>query len=428
MTRGRPKYPRKRKTQPSRLLAPGLALLVLVVALGAFGVYKYTSADRQANRELERLADSLTARPGQTAEAAPATGAGSAGGKNAPAANTAGRKSPASAETASPAPQEQGRPVPPPVASPENRALPTGQAGVPAQGGASAQGGAPLQSGAGASPSARAASSGAPFAGLSLEQLGATFARAYGSLRPKQWGEHLAGVTRHLDPAGGLPAPSGTEGTAPAPAATAPAGGSGRPTVALTLDACDGGRGTSYDAGIIALLREKRIPATIFVTSRWMRGNPEALRDLAADPLFEIAAHGSRHKPCSVNGNSVYGIKGTASFDELAREVEGNARDIAAATGKRPRWFRSGTAYYDDVAVRVIRDLDLGIAGYSIAGDEGASLPAAKVAAKTLAAKDGDILLYHLNHPRSGTREGLERSLPALLEKGFVFVRLSPGQ
>ena len=394
MTRGRPKYPRKGKAKPPRLLAPGLALLVLVVALGAFGVYKYTSEDRQTSRELDRLADSLTARPGQPAEAAPATGAGAAGGKNAPAVNNAGRKASAPAETASPAPQAQGRSVPPPAASPESRPLSAGQAG------------ASPQSGSGVSPSAQNTSSGAPFAGLSLEQVGATLARAYGSLKPKQWGEHLAGVTRRLDPAGG----------------------SGRPTVALTLDACDGGRGTSYDAGIIALLREKRIPATIFVTSRWMRGNPEALRDLAADPLFEIAAHGSRHKPCSVNGNSVYGIKGTASFDELAHEVEGNARDIAAATGKRPRWFRSGTAYYDDVAVKVIRDLGLGIAGYSIAGDEGASLPAAKVAAKTLAAKDGDILLYHLNHPRSGTREGLERSLPALLEKGFVFVRLSPAQ
>ena len=415
MTRGRPKYPRKGKAKPSRLLAPGLALLVLVAALGAFGVYKYTSEDRQTSQALDRLADSLAARSGRPSEAAPATGVGSAGGKSAPAANNTNQKLPALAETASPAPPAQGRPVPPPAVSPESRPLSAGQAG------------ASPQSGSGVSPSAQNASSGAPFAGLSLEQLGAAFARAYGGLKPKQWGEHLAGVTRRLDPAGGRPAPSGTAGTVPAPAQTTPAGGSGRPTVALTLDACDGGRGTSYDVGIIALLRAKRIPATIFVTSRWMRGNPEALRDLAADPLFEIAAHGSRHKPCSVNGNSVYGIKGTASFDELAREVEGNARDIAAATGKRPRWFRSGTAYYDDVAVRVIRDLGLGIAGYSIAGDEGASLPAAKVAAKTLAAKDGDILLYHLNHPRSGTREGLERSLPALLEKGFVFVRLSPG-
>ena len=416
MTRGRPKYPRKGKVKPTRLLAPGLALLALVVALGAFGIYKCTSEDRQASRDLDRLADSLTARSGRPDEAALATGTGTAGGKSVPAASDAGRKPSVPAGAALPAPQAQGRSVPPAAVSPESRPPSAGPAGA-----------AP-QSGTGASPPVQSTSSGAPFAGLSLEQLGAAFARVYGGLKPKQWGEHLAGVTRHLDPAGGRPAPSGTAGTAPAPAATTPAGGTGRPTVALTLDACDGGRGTSYDAGIIALLRERKIPATIFVTSRWMRGNPEALRDLAADPLFEIAAHGSRHKPCSVNGNSVYGIKGTASFDELAREVEGNARDIAASTGRPPRCFRSGKDYYEEVAVRVIRDLGLGIAGYSIAGDEGASLPAAKVAAKTLAAKDGDILLYHLNHPRSGTREGLERSLPALLEKGFVFVRLSPGQ
>ena len=400
MAMGHPKYPRRRKTRSLRPLVLGLALLVLILAVGV-GVYKYTSADRQASRDLDRLADSLTAGDVPTA-----------GGKSGPAAGSAGRKTDGPAKTAGPAPQAG--------ASPEGQARPSpaGQSAV------SAQGGVPVQGGAGASPPARG-SSAVPFADSSLEQIVSAFVRSYGGLTPKQWGEHLSGVTRRLDPAGGRPAPSGSEGVAPAPAATAPAG-NGRPTVALTLDACDGKKGASYDAGIIALLREKKIPATIFVTSLWMRNNPETLRELASDPLFEIAAHGSRHKPCSVNGNSVYGIKGTASFDELVREVEGNARDIAAATGKRPRWFRSGTAYYDDVAVRVIRDLDLGIAGYSIAGDEGASLPAAKVAAKTLSAKDGDILLYHLNHPRGGTREGLERSLPALLEKGYVFVRLSP--
>ena len=275
--------------------------------------------------------------------------------------------------------------------------------------------------------------SGEPFEGLTLEQLAGVFAQAYAGCAPRQWGEHLPGVTRRLAP----DMPDRPSETAARDAHSLSAVAAGPPlspaegvrpmTLALTLDACDGRKGTSYDAGLIAFLRERRIPATIFVTSIWMRNNPEALRDLAADPLFAVEAHGSRHKPCSVNGKSVYGIKGTASFDELVREVEGNARDIAAATGRRPRWFRAGTAYYDDVAVRVIRDLDLGIAGYSIAGDEGASLPAGKVAAKTLAARDGDILLYHLNHPASGTREGLERALPVLLEKGCVFVLLPSG-
>lgn len=246
-------------------------------------------------------------------------------------------------------------------------------------------------------------------ADASLDVLADVFARRYGAGRPLQWGEHLDGVIRTL------------------PAQAREAEGAEQPIrLALTFDACGGGKGTSYDAGIIALLREHGIPATVFVTSLWIRNNPAVLRELAADPLFEIAAHGSRHKPCSVNGAVAYGIKGTASFAELLREVEGNARDIAESTGCRPRWFRSGTAYYDEIAVQVIQDLGFAIAGYSIAADEGATLPANRVAAKTLAAKDGDVLLYHLNHPRSGTREGLRQALPELLKKNCVFVRLSP--
>ena len=101
-------------------------------------------------------------------------------------------------------------------------------------------------------------------------------------------------------------------------------------------------------------------------------------------------------------------------------------RDIENATGKRPRWYRSGTAFYDDIAVSVIRLLHLGIAGYSIAADEGATLPASKVEAKALAAKDGDIILAHMNHPNSGTREGLIKALTTLKANGVAFVPLSP--
>ena len=260
--------------------------------------------------------------------------------------------------------------------------------------------------GAQATPGAPAASS-APFAGQSIDQVAAALAERFGNRSPAAWGERLDGVTTRL-----ATAPQGTENSGP-------------PVLALTLDACGGKKGASYDARLVAFLREHRIPATLFVTSLWMRTNPDILAELAADPLFEIAAHGSRHRPCSVSGKSVYGIKGTANFKELAEEVEGNLRDLERATGERPRWFRSGTAYYDDIAVAAIHALGCGIAGYSIAGDEGATLPAAKVAAKTLAARDGDILLYHMNKPRSGTRDGLMKALPQLLERGCRFVRLS---
>ncbi|MCL1939786.1 MAG: polysaccharide deacetylase family protein [Desulfovibrionaceae bacterium] len=243
-----------------------------------------------------------------------------------------------------------------------------------------------------------------PFAGQSLSEIAAILARRYAHKTPVAWGEHLPGVISTL----------------PLPLAE-----DSGPVVALTLDACGGRKGASYDAELIALLRQWKIPATLFVASPWIRNNPETLSGLAADPLFEIAAHGSRHCPCSVTGKSIYGIQGTASFAELVAEVEGNARDIERATGQRPRWFRAGTAYYDDLAVQAIRDLGLGIAGYSIAGDEGATLSAAGVKAKILGAKHGDILLLHMNKPHSGTREGLRQSLPLLLEQGTRFVRLS---
>lgn len=227
----------------------------------------------------------------------------------------------------------------------------------------------------------------------------------FGSQSPSQWGEHLPGILSRLDKdiqVAGSP-----------------------PAVALTLDACGGKPGKSFDKAIITFLKERNIPATIFVTSKWISSNQQDFQRLAAEPLFEIAAHGAAHKPASVNGRSVYGIKGTASIEELVAETEGNVRDIQRLTGKRPRWYRSGTAYYDEIAVAVINSLGLGIAGFSIAADEGATLPPEEVENRILSAQHGDIILCHLNHPSSGTRHGILAALPQLQRQGYVFVTLS---
>lgn len=226
----------------------------------------------------------------------------------------------------------------------------------------------------------------------------------YKNVSPIQWGENIPGITRNVP----LPSPA-----------------DGPRTLVLTLDACGGRKNSSVDLGILALLRELRIPATIFVTTPWLRANEKLAKDLTADSLFELAAHGTRHKPASVSGRSAYGIKGTASIAELVEEAELNARAVEAVTGKRPRWFRSGTAYYDEVAVAVIHDLDLGIAGYTVSLDQGATLPSREVARRAASAKSGSILLCHLNHPESGTGAGLAKALPALKEEGVIFLRLT---
>lgn len=64
--------------------------------------------------------------------------------------------------------------------------------------------------------------------------------------------------------------------------------------VAITLDACMG----KTDFRILNTLVQEKIPATIFVTARWLKHNSDALAILMAHPdLFELENHGENHIP-----------------------------------------------------------------------------------------------------------------------------------
>ncbi len=217
---------------------------------------------------------------------------------------------------------------------------------------------------------------------------------------PKQWGENVTGVV--------------------------PTFRTDRKEVALTFDACGGSaRSSQIDTGLIDFLVQNRIPATLFINARWIHSNPEAFAALASNPLFEIANHGTAHRPLSVNGKSIYNIAGTASAEEVEREINGNGELIEKLTGKRPQFFRSGTAYYDEQAVAIAHKNGVEIAGFSVLGDAGATFSAPKVAQQLENAHPGDILLFHMNHPEGGTRDGLIEGVTKLKALGFGFVRLS---
>jgi len=213
------------------------------------------------------------------------------------------------------------------------------------------------------------------------------------------WGEHLPGVTRNIsEPENAL---------------------------YLTLDACGNVGNMGYDKELIQFLRDNEIPATLFVNYRWIDANLDALAELAADSLFKIENHGVNHSPASTRGRSVYGIKGTASVEQLIDEIVPNTEKIARLTGRAPTWYRSGTAYYDSDAVNVILTrLNMKIAGFAVAIDAGASLPAMQVYKYAMTARSGDILLAHFNHPKSGTLDGLKKALPELKKRGYVFMLL----
>lgn len=244
-----------------------------------------------------------------------------------------------------------------------------------------------------------------PAAVTAVEDLAAVKARInreFGGEVPRQWGESVAGVKTRLSAEGNI--------------------------LALTFDACGGSKGSGYDAELIRFLEQERIACTLFINTRWIDAHPETFLALARNPLFEIGNHGLAHKPCSVNGRMVYGIRGTASPADLVEEIEGGARAIAERTGKRPVFYRPGTAYCDEVGVQITRALGYEVAGFSALGDAGATFSRAQVREALLSAPPGAIVLLHMNHPEGQTRAGVMDAIPELKRRGVQFVRLSEGQ
>lgn len=197
------------------------------------------------------------------------------------------------------------------------------------------------------------------------------------------------------------------------------------PVVAMTLDACAGPGGAGYDSELIDLLVAEEIPATLFVTQTWIEANEEVFANLAGQDQFEIANHGTACRPLSVTGRSAYGITGTASTAEIVEEIIGGQEAIHERTGIAPVFFRAGTAHYDEVAVQIVQDLGLVPVGSDLLGDGGATFTADQVAAELGRAQPGSIVLVHMNHPESGTVDGVRAALPALRERGLTFVLLS---
>ncbi|HJX79553.1 polysaccharide deacetylase family protein [Glutamicibacter sp.] len=272
--------------------------------------------------------------------------------------------------------------------SPENSATSAaGQASAPATASASVP----------ASDPTKASASAEPLFSPSLSKKEAT--AQFGQRAPGQFGLEIPGIQLAL--------PSGVQG------------------VALTFDACGGAHGSKMDHQLIEVLRTHKTPATLFVNQRWARSNPKLLTELIADPLFEIANHGTKHAPLSVAGQQAYGIPGTGSVAQAYDEIVLNQRYLAQEFDVQARFFRSGTAHMDQVGVALCRKLGLVPMNFTVNMDAGATFPAASVAAQVSAMKPGDVGIGHFNQPNSGTARGIDRGLKKLADNGIKVLRLT---
>jgi peptidoglycan/xylan/chitin deacetylase (PgdA/CDA1 family) len=196
------------------------------------------------------------------------------------------------------------------------------------------------------------------------------------------------------------------------------------PRIALTFDACTG----QVDKRILQTLIDNRIRSTIFVTARWLKRNPLAIAEIKLHPdLFEVENHGARHVPAVDVPMNVFGIAAAGSPAAVNAEVLGGTDAVVAAFGSKPKWFRGATGKYTVSSENQIRKLGLKIAGYSVLGDGGASYSSAKAAQVIGAARDGDVIVAHINQPNKPAGIGVVQGILKLKAEGFAFLTLEDG-
>ena len=196
------------------------------------------------------------------------------------------------------------------------------------------------------------------------------------------------------------------------------------PYVALTFDACTG----HVDERILRALIDHGIRSTIFVTARWLQRNPKAVEDIKAHPeLFEVENHGARHAPAIDVPMTVFGLKAAGSAQAVHEEVMGGAEAMEQTFGHKPKWFRGATGKYTAQSMAQIQGMNFRIAGYSVLGDGGASFSTRRTAATIAGAKDGDVIVAHINQPNKPAGAGVVEGILKLKKAGFIFLRLEDG-
>lgn len=190
-------------------------------------------------------------------------------------------------------------------------------------------------------------------------------------------------------------------------------GARGSKMVALTFDACPTSREDEYDEQVIEVLMKENVPATLFMSGRWVEKNEAKAKFLADQPQFEIANHAFRH-PHMLEKDD----------ERILSELKRTQNIIKKVTGRKPAYFRPPFGEVDDRLAKLAAQAGLATIQYDIAsGDPDAGLSAKRIARAVVAdAKGGSIVVFHMNTNGPHTAEALPEVIKGLRERGFELV------
>ena len=165
--------------------------------------------------------------------------------------------------------------------------------------------------------------------------------------------------------------------------------------VALTFDMCPVRAGSGYDESLVRTLMEKQIPATFFLSGRWMAKHDAEVRALLAVPFFEIGTHGQVHAHLPDLDES-----------QQRREILEPVTLLRTRYGLSAPLFRPPYGEYNEATVSLAKALDLRFILWNVvSGDPDSHLSEAEIVRTIKSrARSGNIIVMHANGKGRHTR------------------------
>ncbi len=186
--------------------------------------------------------------------------------------------------------------------------------------------------------------------------------------------------------------------------------------IALTFDACATQGPSQFDERVIRALIDLQVPATLFLGGKWMEEHPDETLELTNHPQFELANHTYLH-PHLPNES-----------DERVREELVRTQDMLyTLTGRSATLFRAPYGELDARVARLGAEAGMIAIQYDLASGD----PDSRISSKRLIdyvsdqARNGSIVVMHMNGRGWRTAEALPRIVLRLRKKGYKLVTVS---
>lgn len=204
--------------------------------------------------------------------------------------------------------------------------------------------------------------------------------------------------------------------------------------MALTFDAdmtpkmkkdLEGGKVNSwYNKKVIDILKEEKIPATLFLTGMWIEQYPREAKDLADNPLFELGNHSYSHPAFQENCYALKLIPDSADSQEVIK----TQKLLFNLSGKENKLFRFPGGCYSKTDLKIVNNLGLTVVGWdTVAGDSFNNNVNQIISNVLKKAQNGSVVVMHMhggpNAPK--TADALPEIIKGLRDKSFSFVKVS---